>query len=96
MPSGHYVYKIEALYPDGPSVAALSNDMARLIDTDAGISAIVSPQKTIEKQPVVEVKAYIKNYGEKPIHDVPAKLTVNGTPVASTTVAETLAKDVPW
>ena len=93
LPSGHYVYKIEALYPDGPSVAALSNDMARLIDTDAGISAIVSPQKTIEKQPVVEVKAYIKNYGEKPIHDVPVKLTVNGTPVASTTVAETLAKD---
>ena len=48
LPSGHYVYKVEALYPGGASVAALSNDIARFIDTDAGISSIVSPQKTIE------------------------------------------------
>ena len=93
LPSGHYVYKVEAQYPDGASTAAFSNDITRLIDTDAGISAIVSPKKMIEKQPVVEVKAYIKNYGEKPIHDVPVKLTVNGAPVASATVTEMLAKD---
>ena len=92
LPSGHYVYKVEALYPGGASVAALSNDIARFIDTDAGISSIVSPQKTIEKQPVAEVKAYVRNYGEKPIHDVPVHLTVNDAPTAETSLAATLAK----
>ncbi len=78
MLSDNYVYAVSAVYKTGESVCAYSNTLERSVDTDAGVSAFISPVKAKDPQTSVEVKVVLTNYGEKPLTSIPVALTVNG------------------
>lgn len=91
-----YQYYVEAVYgqpaADNASPLALSNEVVRSVDTDAGVEAVLSPERTAGVQTAVEVKVRIANYGEKPLTGIPVSVTVDPDHVLTATYSGTLAK----
>lgn len=83
LPSGTYVYRVDAAYHGGTSEAAYSDSIARSLDYDAGVSVFVSPVKSniVVSHAVITVK--IKNYGEKALTKVPVSCRLNDGTVFS-------------
>lgn len=84
--SGKYVYTVKAVYTGTEeSAAAYSDTLERAVNTDAGVTAILSPAKSRDPQSEVAVRVRVINYGEKPLTSVPVYFCVNGgEPVGKT------------
>lgn len=91
LPSGTYTYAVAAVYRDSESAKSYALPLERRFDRDCGVSAILSPAKSIEVQSAATVKVRVANYGEKPAENFAVAVTLNGSEVARTTVAESLA-----
>lgn len=92
--SGDYIYAVTAVYHNGESQAAYSETLSRSIDTDAGVSAFISPAKSIETRESVEVTVKVTNFGEKPVSNftVGVRLNDEDTPRATAICTATLNK----
>ena len=92
-----YTYTVKAVYATGkgsePSLAALSNTLERQLDTDGGVTAILSPARSIAMQNSASVKVQVKNFGEKPIGNVTVKVDLSDGQKLSATYSGTLNKD---
>lgn len=84
--AGRYVYTVKAVYGSGKeSAGALSDTVARAVNTDAGVTAFASPTKSKDPQAEVAVAVRVVNYGEKPLAEVPVYYTINdGEPTGHT------------
>ena len=77
--SGKYVYTVRAVYGGTAEAAdALSDTLARAVNADAGVTAILSPAKARDPQDEVTVRVSVINYGEMPLTSVPVYFRVNG------------------
>ncbi len=87
-----YTYAVTAVYANGESIKALAEPISRSNDLDAGVTAFVSPVKSVDVQNSVNVTVTVTNFGEKPVADIPVTLSVDGVETATATVAGPLAK----
>lgn len=80
--SGEYRYAVTAVYQNVESEKALSYVLNRSVDYDLGVTAFVSPMKSVEMQTAATVTVKVTNFGEKPVTNfsVAAKLN-DGTPI---------------
>lgn len=92
--SGDYIYAVTAVYHNGESQAAYSETLSRSIDTDAGVSAFISPAKSVETRESVEVTVKVTNFGEKPVGNFTVGVRINDedAPRATATCTATLNK----
>lgn len=87
-----YTYAVSAVYAKGESAFALSEPISRSNDIDAGITAFVTPTKSVDVQTSANVIVTVTNFGEKPAADIPVTLSVDGVEKATVTLAGPLAK----
>lgn len=90
--SGDYTYGVSAIYLQNESPKALSETLSRSNDTDAGVSAILSPAKQTERQEEVSFIFEITNYGEKPLQEIPYAVELNGERILEGTAEGSLNK----
>jgi len=87
-----YTYAVSAVYANGESAMALAEPISRSNDIDAGVTAFVSPMKSVDVQTSANVIVTVTNFGEKPVTNIPVTLSVEGVEKATATLTGPLAK----
>ncbi len=90
--SGRYVYAVSSVYLNGESAKAYSDSLSRSNDIDAGVTAFVSPVKSVDVRNSVSVTVTVTNFGEKPLTGFPVNVRLNDNAPVSKTFEGTINK----
>lgn len=90
--SGRYLYAVSAVYLNGESAKATSDSLSRSNDIDAGVTAFVSPLKSVDMRNSVSVTVTVTNFGEKPLTGFPVSVKLNDAAPVSKTFDGTINK----
>lgn len=90
--SGQRRYAVTSVYMNGESQRAYSPMLERSTNTDGGVTAFISPAKSVDTRTSVDVTVRVTNFGELPIASFPVSVSMDGAQPLTATCTATLNK----